>query len=282
MSGTLFVVATPIGNLEDITIRALRILREVAVIAAEDTRRTQHLLARYAIATPMTSLHAHNEAHKSSVLLGRLAQGDHVAIVSDAGTPTLSDPGGRLIRAAIAAGVRVEPVPGPSAALAALVASGLGSDSVTFLGFPPTKPADHQRWLTKLANVPGVAVFFEAPHRIVRTLNDLLNTVGDRQVVVGREMTKIHEQFLRGRISEVLPLLASPIGEFTIVVEIGHTTDDLPALAVRPEQMAHEFGLMTEHAGLTRRQAIGKLARKYGVGANSIYEAIEQAKNSGL
>src|SRR3954466_10195216 len=149
MPGTLFVVATPIGNLEDITIRALRVLREVAVIAAEDTRRTSHLLARYAITTPTTSLHEHNEVQKAGALVARLERGDDIALVSDAGTPTISDPGQRLIRAAIDAGIRVETIPGPSAAIAALAVSGLPTDSFTFLGFPPIRAKDRNRWFER-------------------------------------------------------------------------------------------------------------------------------------
>ena len=168
-TGTLFVVATPIGNLEDITVRALRVLREVTLIAAEDTRRTAHLLARHAITTKTTSLHAHNEHKKTTSLVYRLLAGDSIALVSDAGTPTISDPGSELIAAAIAAGVRVEPIPGPSAILAALAASGLSYDSFTFLGFPPTKSKERKAWFDRLVRVGGTVVFFEAPHRIVPT-----------------------------------------------------------------------------------------------------------------
>src|SRR5438309_266405 len=164
MPGTLFVVATPIGNLEDITVRALRVLREVAVIAAEDTRRTANLLARHAIATPTTSLHEHNESGKSASLIARLQRGDSIALVSDAGTPTVSDPGGVLIRAAIDAGVRVEPIPGASAVLAALTASGLPTDEFSFLGFPPTGSKDRKIWFERLKSVRRTIVFFEAPH----------------------------------------------------------------------------------------------------------------------
>src|SRR3954465_13602822 len=163
MPGTLFVVATPIGNLEDITLRALRVLREVAIIAAEDTRRTAHLLARHAIATPTTSLHEHNESAKSPSLVARLQNGERIALVSDAGTPTVSDPGGRLIRAAIDAGIRFEPIPGPSAILAALTVSGLPTDTFTFLGFPPTRSKDRKAWFDRLQTVGGTVVFFEAP-----------------------------------------------------------------------------------------------------------------------
>src|SRR6185295_9846181 len=167
-TGTMFVVATPIGNLEDITVRALRVLREVALIAAEDTRRTSHLLARHAITTPTTSLHEHNEAAKSASLVARLERGDSIALVSDAGTPTVSDPGGQLIRGALDAGIRVEPIPGPSAVLAALAASGLPTGSFTFLGFPPTKSKARTEWFERARRVAGTLIFFEAPHRIRR------------------------------------------------------------------------------------------------------------------
>src|SRR5436309_13168116 len=182
MPGTLFVVATPIGNLEDITVRALRVLREVAIIAAEDTRRTAHLLARHAIVTATTSLHEHNEARKSPAIVARLVAGESVALVSDAGTPTVSDPGQRLIATAINAGIRVEPIPGPSAILAALAVSGVAGDAFTFLGFPPTRSKDRAIWLEHACTAGGTVVFFEAPHRIERTLRDLLAAAGDCHV----------------------------------------------------------------------------------------------------
>jgi 16S rRNA (cytidine1402-2'-O)-methyltransferase len=160
MPGTLFVVATPIGNLEDITMRALRVLREVAIIAAEDTRRTSHLLTRYAIRTPTTSLHEHNEAQKTASIVARLERGDDVALVSDAGTPTISDPGGRLIRGAIDAGIKVEAVPGPNAAIAALTVSGLPVATFAFLGFPPPRSSDRTRWFERLRSLGGTVVIY--------------------------------------------------------------------------------------------------------------------------
>src|SRR5215475_3959262 len=163
MPGTLFVVATPIGNLEDITARALRILREVALIAAEDTRRTAHLLSRYSIDTPTTSLHQHNEHRKAAALIDRLKRGESIALVSDAGTPVVSDPGQHLIRTAIDVGIRVEPIPGPSAVMAALAASGLDSSTFSFLGFPPIRSKDRMDWLDRLAAANGTVIFFEAP-----------------------------------------------------------------------------------------------------------------------
>jgi len=281
MPGTLFVVATPIGNLEDITVRALRVLGEVAVIAAEDTRRTAHLLARHAIATPTTSLHEHNERSKSASLVTRLQRGDHVALVSDAGTPTISDPGGRLIREAISAGIRVEAIPGPSAVLTALAASGLPTDAFSFLGFPPTKSKDRKKWFLRAGQVAGTLVFFEAPHRIRATLKELYLIVGNCQIVIGRELTKLHEELVRGQILDVLDGPLEERGEFTVVVFIGDITDnELPA-APSPSELVTEFCDMTVNREKTRRQAIGILARKHGFSPNAIYAVLEAAKKSG-
>ena len=277
MPGTLFVVATPIGNLEDITVRALRVLREVAVIAAEDTRRTAHLLARHAITTPTTSLHQHNESAKSAALIDRLQRGDAVALVSDAGTPTVSDPGSQLIRDAIAAGIRVEPVPGPSAVLAALTASGFETDSFTFLGFPPTKAKDRNAWFEKLASVNGVGIFFEAPHRIVETLDELERLVGDCEVSISRELTKVHEKTVRGQISLVKQHVTEHIGEFTVVVR--PTNPQRPV--ARDEDLVAEFGEMTAIPGVTKRRAVGLLARRHGLQPNRVYALIEDAEKSG-
>jgi len=277
MRGTLFVVATPIGNLDDITLRALRVLRDASVIAAEDTRRTAQLLARHGIATPTTSLHEHNEAAKSASLIARLERGDHVALVSDAGTPAVSDPGERLIRGAIEAGIRVEPVPGPSAVLAALTASGLPSESFMFLGFPPTKAKDRKLWFRRLLAIGQTAVFFEAPHRITETLRELSQIAGDCEVAVGRELTKVHEEFIRGRLSDVLPLLQDARGELTVVVKIG----EIPETSHATPDIVREFGEMTVVPGITRRKAVALLARRHGLAANSVYEALEAAKKSG-
>jgi len=283
MPGTLFVVATPIGNLEDITARALRVLRQASVIAAEDTRRTARLLARYAIATPTTSLHEHNESQKSASLVARLERGDNIALVSDAGTPTISDPGLGLIRAAIDAGIKVEPIPGPSAAIAALAASGLPSDSFTFLGFPPTRSKARTEWLERARTVRGTVVFFEAPHRIRRTLDDLRQTVGDCEVTVCRELTKMHEELVRGPISTVLTKLKLELGEFTVVANIesiGQTTEYVLAQLPGPADMLREFGVLTKYTGLSRRSAIAALAKQHRIRPNVVYELVERAKKS--
>ena len=281
MPGTLFVVATPIGNLEDITLRALRVLREVAVIAAEDTRRTAHLLARHAITTPTTSLHEHNEQSKSAFMVARLQRGEHVALVSDAGTPTVSDPGHRLIRLAIDSGIRVEPIPGPSAVLAALAVSGMATDTFTFLGFPPTRANDRKLWLSRLMEIHDVAVFFEAPHRIRQTLEAVLVTVGDCEVVVARELTKAHEQLVRGPISSVLASDLRARGEFTVVLYVGDKPDTNAALTCKPDGLYDEFCEITNSGQTTRRQAIATLARRHGLAPNAVYEAIEKTRKSG-
>ena len=267
MPGTLFVVATPIGNLEDITVRALKILRAVAVIAAEDTRRTAHLLARHGITTPTTSLHEHNEAEKSRALISRLTRGDHVALVSDAGTPGVADPGAHFVRTAADAGIRVEPIPGPSAVMAAVSASGLSPDSFTFLGFPPTRSKARKKWFDRLRRCSDVAVFFEAPHRVISTLTELREMVGDCYVSVGRELTKIHEELVKGHISEVVARIADPRGEFTIVAEIGPITE-----MNRPSD---------EMADGSRRQLMAAVAKSHGVTANELYQALEAVKKSG-
>ena len=277
-AGTLFVVATPIGNLEDITARALRVLREVSLIAAEDTRRTARLLARYAIQTPMTSLHEHNEEKKTPQLVERLRAGDDIAIVSDAGTPTISDPGERLIRSAIDCEIRVEVIPGPTAAVAALVVSGLSSDTYTFLGFPPTRSKARAEWFGRLSIVGGTVVFYEAPHRIRATLQQIQDLVGDCRVSIARELTKVHEELVRGPISKVLTKLSIPKGEFTVVLEVGHKTDNIVCRVAGDPELLKEFGEITKQHGLKRRQAIGSLARKYSRSVNDVYESLERAK----
>lgn len=278
MPGTLFVVATPIGNLEDITARALRVLGEVSLIAAEDTRRTAHLLARYAITTPTTSLHEHNEEKKGASLVERLRHGESIALVSDAGTPTVSDPGQRFIAAAIEAGIRVEPIPGPSAALAALAASGLPTDTFLFLGFPPIKSKDRLEWFDAVRSATRTVVFFEAPHRIHATLEQLLATVGDCQVAIGRELTKAHEELVRGPISKVILDLLEARGEFTVVIDIGRMTNTATTEPAGDVEISKEFGVLTKTRALGRREAIARVARRHGRTSNDVYAAIERAK----
>jgi 16S rRNA (cytidine1402-2'-O)-methyltransferase len=280
MPGTLFVVATPIGNLEDISARALRVLREATVIAAEDTRRTAQLLTRFGISTPTTSLHEHNENRKAATLVERLQRGDTIALVSDAGTPTVSDPGLQLIRLAIEAGIRVEPIPGPSAPLAALAASGLPTETFTFLGFPPTGSSARTKWFETLRSAARTVVFFEAPHRIRRTLEDLLAGVGDCAIAMGRELTKAHEEMVRGPISEVLSRLPEPRGEYTVVVDVGHLPESGRPEPPTDQQLHSMLGELTDSGRFTRREAVKALARRFGLSSRDVYSAIERGRNS--
>lgn len=218
--GTLYVVSTPIGNLEDITLRALRILREVNLIAAEDTRRTGRLLKHFGIEKPLTSYFEGNEMKKREMILSRLREGDDVALVSDAGTPGLSDPGFRLIRLAIENQIPVVPIPGPSAVITALSVAGLPTDAFLFKGFLPHKPKKRQDLLREMEHFRETLVFYESPHRLVESLEDILEILGDREIVLTRELTKIHEEILRGKISVILQQIRGKTlkGEITLVV----------------------------------------------------------------
>jgi len=280
MPGTLFVVATPIGNLEDISARALRVLREVALIAAEDTRRTHNLLTRYGITTGTTSLHEHNERGKSAAILDRLKGGEDVALVSDAGTPTVSDPGGTLIKSAIDEGIRVEPVPGPNAAIATLSVSGLPTEVFTFLGFPPTRASNRAAWFDKLRAAGHTVIFYEAPHRLLGTLDELEQLIGDRPIALGRELTKAHEELVRGPISSVRSGISHLAGEFTVVVDVGHITELSRQPTLDAASARLEFGELTNNVGLTRRQAISRLSKRHAMPAKRIYELLEASKRT--
>lgn len=280
MPGTLFVVATPIGNLEDVTLRALRILREVSLIAAEDTRRTSRLLQHYSISTPTTSLHEHNERERTPALIERLQGGTSIALVSDAGTPIVSDPGSFLVSAAHAAGIRVEPIPGPSAVTAALSASGLAEREFLFVGFPPPRAGARRAWLERLATEPRAIVCYEAPHRIRATLTAMLEVFGDRIITLGRELTKTHEQLVVRPISRCLEgQWLEERGEFTVVVS-GFRPNDVRASALSPEDAAVIFGDLTDNVGLGRREALREIASKFQVSTREVFALLEEAKNS--
>jgi len=280
MTGTLFVVATPIGNLEDISLRALRILREVALIAAEDTRRTRHLLVRYGISTPTTSLNAHNEGGKVPALLDRLAAGQSIALVSDAGTPTLSDPGGLFIRRAIEAGFRMEAIPGPSAITALLSVSGFDTHQFCFLGFPPTKTAALTAWIEHLTEVGRPVVFFEAPHRVIGTLERVRSVFGDCRIVVGRELTKSHEEVYRGPISGALDRFSPPVGEFSIALNLADQPSVVRSEPVSDAKVLAEVASLREQTSLSKRAAIQLAARKLGLMPNIVYGIVEKHKKS--
>jgi 16S rRNA (cytidine1402-2'-O)-methyltransferase len=271
--GVLYLVATPIGNLEDVTFRAIRILGEVALIAAEDTRRTAKLLHRYEINTPTLSLHEHNEQRRTPAILSRLENGQSVALVTDAGTPLLSDPGAYLVKSTLAVGIHVEPIPGASAILSALVASGLTENQFTFIGFPPSRSNERKLWFQALKGEPRPMVLFESPHRIMRCLADMADILGDRQIAICREMTKAHEELVTGPISSVRGSLKSIKGEFTIVV--APQIDEL--IEASNEDIIKEFGHLTD-TSTPRRATIKQIANKYGLSARSVYMILENNK----
>ena len=279
MSGTLFVVATPIGNLEDITLRALRVLREAHVIAAEDTRRTARLLAHHAIATPMLSFHEHNTRSRTPHILSRLEAGERVALVTDAGTPGISDPGVELVRACLDRGFSIDPVPGASAPLTAAIASGFPLEPLTIFGFVPPRAKDRNTWLGEAGKVRHTFTFFEAPHRIEGTLVAASALLGKRQIVIGRELTKLHQQFIRADSPvDIIGRMPVVKGEFTVVVgpALAEPEQSLP---VAEEVIAHEFGLMT-HKSHGRRAALSAIAKKYGRSSKEIYGIVERTKKS--
>lgn len=279
--GTLYVVATPIGNLEDITLRALRVLREVDLVAAEDTRRTANLLRYYQIPTSLLSVREHNERRRADELLEMLGSGRSIALVSDAGTPGIADPGAVVVAAVRAAGFRVEPVPGPSAITAALSASGLGVHGHTFLGFPPVSPGARRRWFSALPTAAAsTLVIFEAPHRIARTLSDLGSILGERPIMLVRELTKVHEEWLSGPAGDVAARLSSLKGEFVILVPEAPNPPQ-PLGPPSDAEVSELFGYITETQRLDRRRGIREVAQRLKMAPKAVYAALERAKKSG-
>ncbi len=267
--GTLYIVATPIGNLEDITLRAIRVLKEVDVIAAEDTRHTRHLLDRYQIETQLTSYHDHNKEEKAPVLVDRMLEGKSVALVSDAGTPGISDPGYFLINLAIEQKISVIPIPGATAAVAALSVSGLPTDRFLFEGFLPAKRMARLKRLEELAKQGCTIIFYEAPHKISKTLEDMLDVFGDRQAVITREMTKIHEETIRGNLSDILKHMQKGTikGEFTIILHgasAGSLKQDIDAAEYLKNLMLHR--------GLSKKEAISIAAEELGLPKKEVYK----------
>ncbi|HEY8227757.1 MAG TPA: 16S rRNA (cytidine(1402)-2'-O)-methyltransferase [Pyrinomonadaceae bacterium] len=280
MAGTLYIVPTPIGNLADITHRAIQILKEVDLIAAEDTRQTHKLLQHYAIVTKTISYHEHNEQQRSEALVSRLQQGSNIALVSDAGTPGINDPGFRLVRLAVENGIQVISLPGPSAFVTALVASGLPTDEFFFGGFLPARSGARRKRLSELSAIPGTLIFYEAPHRLAATLKDASELLGPRNAVVVRELTKIHEDVRRG----VLPDLAghysnseNPRGE--IVLLIDRARDEI---APSDTTSQDDIGILIarfESEGLDHRAALKKAARELGLSRSEAYRRYVSARS---
>ena len=268
-SGTLYIVSTPIGNLEDITLRAIRVLKEVDLIAAEDTRHTRKLLNKFEIDVPLTSYHDHNKEDKGPVLVAQLLEGKSVALVSDAGTPGISDPGYFLINLAIDQMVPVVPIPGATAAIAALSISGLPTDSFVFEGFLPSKHTARIKRLEEMVSEKRTLVFYEAPHRIIQTIDDMMNVFGERKAVLTRELTKVHEETIRGSLSEILDRLRTGTtkGEFSIIVR---GASEAP-MKRDIDTMEYLKDLML-HRGLSKKQAISVAAEELQLPKKDVYK----------
>ena len=277
-AGRLFVVATPLGNLEDITLRALRVLKEVDLIAAEDTRVAHKLLSHYSISTPTTSFHEHSPPAKLRQLVAELRAGKDIALTSDAGLPGISDPGEKLVTECLAHGVEVVAVPGPSAAITALAVSGLPTGEFTFIGFIPRRGTARREVLASLAEQPRTLVIFEAPHRLLQTLADLRQAFGNRRAVAARELTKKFEQIIRGRLEELAAHFTAqaPRGEITLVVE-GAPAESAPERQAReqaalPEALAQARELMAQ--GASTKEAARQVATQHGLSRRAIYNAL--------
>ena len=272
MSGTLYLVATPIGNLADISQRALQVLNDVDLIACEDTRHTHKLLQHYGITTKTISYHEHNEQQRTAQLIDSLKQGSDVALVSDAGTPAISDPGFRLVRAAIENEVTVVPVPGPSALISALVAAGLPTDEFFFAGFLPSRSNARRVRLEALKTVPGTLIFYEAPHRLAATLKDAYEILGEREAVVARELTKLHEQIKRGRLSELANFYEEEDarGEIVLLIDRNLIGEPKRESEASVATLVHQF----EQDGMDHRAALKKAARELGLSRAEAYRRL--------
>ena len=272
MAGKLYLVATPIGNLEDITLRALKVLKEVDLIAAEDTRHTLGLLNHFEIAKPLVSYYKQNEFTRSEQLVEKLKSGKNIAIVSDAGTPGISDPGEQIVKVAIEEGIEIVPVPGACAFVNALIASGMNTREFEFIGFLSAMKKDRKEKLEELKYDTKTLIFYEAPHKLKSTLLDMLEILGDRNIVLARELTKIHEEFLRGRISEILEKIEEIKGEFVVIVEgsgVSKKDIELEDLNQRSLEEQYEF---YEKQKMSKKEIIKQIAKNRNVNKNEIYQ----------
>lgn len=271
MEGKLYIVATPIGNLDDITYRAVQVLKSVDLIAAEDTRHTLKLLNHLEISKPLMSYYKETEKVKSKIIIDKLKEGKSVAVVSDAGTPGISDPGFEVIKEAINENITIVPIPGACAAINSLICSGLDTKQFLFIGFLSTKTKDKKDKLNEVKNIQSTLIFYEAPHKIKETLECMLDILGDRKISIGREMTKIHEEFIRGNISEVLEKIELK-GEMVIIVEGSEKSDNDVEREWRNEMSLEEHYQYYEKQGLSKKEIIKKIAKDKGVNKNKIYK----------
>ena len=273
MTGTLYLCATPIGNLEDMTFRAVRILKEVDVVAAEDTRHTRKLLTHFDIHTPLVSYHEHNKLGRGPELVERLLAGESIACVSDAGMPGISDPGSHLAMLAIEAGITVTPVPGANAGLSALIASGLDTTEFHFIGFLSKQKKNRLETLSRIKPIQGTLIFYESPHRLKDTLGELLDTLGDRRIVAARELTKKFEEFRRGTIEELLAYYKeeAPRGEFTLIVD-GASEEEAKAVEETVDMTVEEELVMLIESGTDKKEAIRQVAKRRNMPKRDVYQ----------
>ena len=272
MSGKLYLVATPIGNLEDITLRALKVLKEVDIIAAEDTRHTLGLLNHFEISKQLISYYKQNESTRSSELVEKLKAGKNIAIVSDAGTPGISDPGEEIVKVAIEGGIEIVPIPGACAFVNALIASGMNTREFCFLGFLSAVKKDRKEKLEEVKFETKTLIFYEAPHKLKTTLTDMLEILGDRNIVLARELTKIHEEFIRGKISEILEDMENVKGEFVVIVEgNSESKKDIELKNLNSLTLNEQYEFY-EKQGLSKKDIIKQIAKDRGVNKNEIYQ----------
>ena len=278
MPGTLYLVATPIGNLQDITLRALEILRTVDLIACEDTRHTLKLLNHFRISNRLISYHEHNERERAEELVDRLVEGRSIAIVSDAGTPGINDPGYRIVERAIETGASVVPIPGAAAFVAAAVASGLPTDAMFFGGFLPSKKSDRRARLAEVASIPATLVFYEAPHRLAKSLTDCAEVLGPRQAAIARELTKVHEEFIRGDLVDLADKLSNIKGEIVLLIDRERDSQS-PAVTndLSPKTIADRIAEL-ESSGLSQKAALKRLAKEMNLSKSAVYRLLIEAK----
>lgn len=272
MTGILYIVATPIGNLEDITLRAIKTLEEADIIAAEDTRHTLKLLNHLGISKPLISYYKQNEKVKTEVLMEKLIMGKNIALVSDAGTPVISDPGEEIVRVAIENNIKVVPIPGPAALITALIASGMSAKEFSFIGFLPVNKKEKDEILKEISQDTKTLIFYEAPHKLISTLSEMKNILGNRKICLARELTKIHEEFLIGEISDLLEKMQEPKGEYVIIVEGSKLSKKEIEVNKLNEMTVEEHYKYYENLGYEKKDIIKKIAKDRNVNKNEIYK----------
>ena len=270
MNGILYLVATPIGNLEDITLRAIRTLKEVDLIAAEDTRHTLKLLNHFEIKKPLISYYKEIEKTKSNILIEKLKEGKNIALVSDAGTPGISDPGAEIVKCAIENNIKIVPIPGACAAINGVISSGLDTTEFYFIGFLPVNKKDKKEKLEKIKKINSTLIFYEAPHKLVNTLENIKEVLGDRNIVLAREITKLHEEFLRGTVSQILEKYTEPKGEFVIIVEKSNQNNEEKDFLLNLSLEEHYR--YYEEQGFEKKEIIKKIAKDKNKNKNEIYQ----------